>query len=116
MPPPTAAEVLRTYGGSALGHESAAAVLGLDLLDQPPRRCVTLPRNNSRVSLDGWDVSRAGLGADEVELIDGQRVTAVLRTLVDLARSRPLDAAVVAADSALRQRLVSGRALRAALS
>ena len=41
------------------------------------------------------------LAADEITEIDGTRTTSLARTLVDLARTEPFEAAVVAADCAL---------------
>ena len=47
-------------------------------------------------------------------MVDGVRTTSPLRTLLDLCRTLPLPAAVVAADSALRRGLVSRAELRRA--
>jgi very-short-patch-repair endonuclease len=96
----------------ALSHGTAAAVIGLDLLDAPRRVEVTvrdLPRNLPAL----LHVRRARLRSDEVVRRDGLRVTSVERTLVDLARTAPLDNAVVAADSALRSGRASADALAA---
>lgn len=49
----------------------------------------------------------ASLEADEIVVVDGLLVTSVARTVVDLARTTPLDRAVVPADQALRKRMVT---------
>ena len=49
-------------------------------------------------------------------LVDGVPVTTVTRTVVDLARAEPFEAAVVTADAALRARLTSREQLRECLS
>ena len=100
---------------AVLSHEQAASRLGIELVsDAVPR--VTVPRNHSRVAVPGWRVHRSDVPGTDVEhALDGTRVTGVVRTICDLARVLPLDEAVAAADSALRQGLVSQRPLVAVL-
>jgi len=112
----TAADVLAKYPRGVISHESAAAIHGLDLLDPPGVGYLTLPRNHSRVVLDGWSISRVDLPPVDHVVRDDVRVTSLPRTVMDLARARSVQAAVVAADSALRQRLVSAGRLSLALN
>jgi very-short-patch-repair endonuclease len=98
-----------------LSHETAAESLGIELLD-PPQRRLTVPRNRSRLRMPGWTVVRADLLAEEVEEREGVRRTMPLRTVLDLGRVLALPGACVAADSALRHRLVTSVELTAALA
>lgn len=100
---------------AVVSHQSAAVLHGLPLWDVPLDRVhVTRP--------GGWnDVSRvlrvhvAQLRDDEVVMVDGVEVTSPVRTALDLARSLPLEAAVVALDAALHRRLLQVSDLRARL-
>jgi very-short-patch-repair endonuclease len=56
-------------------------------------------------------VHRADLGVDELALLGGVLLTSVPRTLLDLARTLPIGHAVAAADSALRQGLLTAEDL-----
>jgi hypothetical protein len=111
--PPTGVEVLRRLGPTAtLSHEEAARHLGLELAADSGAARVTVPRNRSRLTVPGWRVVRADVPVQDVTLLPGGvRLTSALRTVADLARVLPLQHAVVAADSALRQRLVTVQAL-----
>jgi very-short-patch-repair endonuclease len=100
---------------AVLSHETAAELLGIELRDPPTRR-LTVPRNRSRLRIDGWTVVRADLQPNEVELHDDRRRTNALRTVLDLCWVLFAAAACVAADSALRQGLVSMDELTSALS
>jgi len=91
----------RAGRGAAVSHELAARTWGIELVDDGQRR-LTVPRNRSRLTVDGWQVHRADLRRDEVSVAAGRRTTSPLRTLSDLARALDHRAAVVAADSALR--------------
>lgn len=88
--------------GEALSHASAAAVHGFDLWNVPLDH-VHLSRPVTRRGhvTSQLHVHPTDLG-DDVVLVDGVPVTSVSRTVVDLARTLPRDAAVVAGDSALR--------------
>jgi very-short-patch-repair endonuclease len=111
-----AAEALRRAGrGARLSHESAATELGIELLHPDVNR-LTVPRNRSRLTLPGWHVVRSDVPPLDRLVIDGVPCTAATRSVLDLARELPLEEAVVAADSALRQRLVPASDLRARLN
>lgn len=86
-------------------HQDAARLWGIELVEPSPLRHVTVSRCRSRAKHSGTRVHRADLA--EVAERDGIRVTTALRTVVDLCRSLPLGHAVAAADSALRQQLVT---------
>lgn len=87
-------------------HTTAARAWGIELVEPPAGPEVTVCRDRSRARWPGTVVHRRDLGPDEVVLSDGVRVTAPLRTVLDLCRSLPLHEAVAAADSALRKGLV----------
>lgn len=119
-PPRHRALVLATVpalqDGSAASHASAAVLHGLPLWRVDPDRVHVTRRppaagsGSARVHLH---VAR--LPDDEVALIDGIVVTNMARTVVDLARSLPLESAVVTADAALASGAVSREDLIACL-
>ena len=107
--------MLRRLGPRAsASHETAARLWRMELLEDGQQR-VTVPAQRSRVVVPGWRVRRHDLGAHEVVVVDGLRRTVPLRTVLDLAQVLPLREAVVAADSALRQDLVTLEQLVATL-
>lgn len=94
--------------GAVLSHTSAAVAHGLEFLDpwtpMLPTLTATCPREsrfgrNSRYRLYRADLPEAHTAAGDPPM------TSAARTVVDLARNLPLDAAVVLADSALRKQL-----------
>ncbi len=99
-----------------VSHQSAAVLLGLPLWDVPLDRVHVTRRPRA------WnDAGRvlcchvARLRDDEIMEIDGMQVTDPVRTALDLARSLPHEAAVVALDAGLRGDLLSHEVLRARL-
>jgi hypothetical protein len=101
-----AARRLRIGGTSAISHESAALLHGialLDLCDGPPRLTVSHPSSTTRGQLPGRFL--AALPPGHVTTIEGVPITTPARTVVDLARTMPLGAALVSADAALRMGL-----------
>jgi hypothetical protein len=92
---------------AVVSHQSAAVVHGLPLWDVPLDRVHVTRKPPASV-----DVSRtlyshvAQLRDDEIIEVDGLPVTTVIRTALDLARSLPHEAAVVALDAALHQGLL----------
>lgn len=111
----TAEQVLTRYRAAALSHESAAVALGLDLPDPPSLGYLTIARNQSRLRLPGWVVTRVDLPKEDLTTLGEARVTTPPRTVVDLSRRRSLDVGVVAADSAIRLGWMSQGSLRDAL-
>jgi hypothetical protein len=108
----SAARVLVRAPGAVLSEEEAARRLGIELVEDVGRRCVTVPRSWSHVVFEGWSVVRRDLPASDVlELADGTRVTQPARTVADLVGGRPLAHAVASADSALRVQLVTAAVL-----
>jgi len=89
---------------TVVSHHSAAVIHRIDLLHQ--QRAVTLTRpparRDNRPKSDGIRFHAAELPPEHVTTLAGMRVTTVARTVVDLARTSPFIAGVVAADSALR--------------
>ena len=99
---------------AVLSHESAARTHGIELVE-PGQETVTVPRNRGRVIVPGHRVVRADLAGGDRVVVGEVAVTSVERTLVDLSRRLPPDEGVAAADSALRQGMISTEDLRAAL-
>jgi hypothetical protein len=97
-----AASGCRTVGS----HQTAAVLLGLDLIGRPSANLVTVTRSprdrGSRGSRTGVRVHSAELPVHHLIVRDGIRLTSVARTVVDLARTCSFRDGVVAADSALR--------------
>jgi hypothetical protein len=101
---------------AVVSHQSAAVLHGLPLWDVP------LDRVHVTRSPPAWnDTSTvlcchvARLRDDEVTVVDGLEVTDPIRTALDLARSLPHEAAVVAIDAALHLGVLSHDALRGRL-
>jgi hypothetical protein len=99
-----------------VSHASAAVVLGL------PAWGIALDRvHGTRSRRTGGRCGRtfhlhcASLAPEEIIEVDGIAVTAPARTVVDVARCVPFEPAVVLADEALREGLVSRADLAAAL-
>lgn len=104
--------VLATVGGlrtpAIVGHQSAAVLHGLPvwglrldrvhILRPPPPRGTGSSRLHLHV---------AQVPDDQVVLLDGVGATDVTRTIVDVARTVPFEAAVVVADWALHRRTTS---------
>ncbi|GAB3597711.1 hypothetical protein GCM10027446_26280 [Angustibacter peucedani] len=93
-----------------LSHESAAAHWGIDLPSRTQDVHVTVPRGRSHQKAEGAHLHWADLAPSDVRGL----ATSPLRTVLDLARTRPVGTGLAAADSAVRQRLVLPADLRAA--
>lgn len=113
----TTPEALMARVPSALlSHESAARLLGIELLEDDGTQRITVPRNHARIAASGWQVARSDVPvAHRLVTVGGLRLTAALRTVIDLCRVLDLTGAVVAADSALRLRFVTAKELTRAL-
>ena len=97
--------------GAVVSHTTAAALWGFDLV-RTERAEVTWPRNWNGVRPPGVRIHRAD--HLEVEALGGVRLTSRIRTLVDCARTLPLEEAVAVIDSALRQGSVTAEELSSA--
>jgi very-short-patch-repair endonuclease len=109
-----AGSALATAGpGSVASHHTAALLHGLDLLGRPPSAvAITRPPGvGSKSGKRGVHVYTARLPSSHVGGRFTIPVTTVSRTVVDLARNGDFRAGVVAADSALHQRLASKKDL-----
>lgn len=94
----------RAITGAAVSDRSATLIQGLPLLGaRPPLPELTVPPRGN-VNHPAVHLYRAALRPEDVVLIGGTRVTSVARTLIDLARHRSLETAVVAMDAALHDR------------
>jgi very-short-patch-repair endonuclease len=95
--------LLLTHNECVASHESAALLLDLPLLNIPPHAIGTRERGAWR----GGAKSRvriAPLPARDVTVAHEERCTAVVRTVVDIARSSSFREAIVVGDAAIRDR------------
>ena len=100
--------VPKVASDAVLSHVSAAVLHGLTLWKVPLSRVhVTRPPTASGRRTRLLHVHAAVLHADEIEEVDGLVVTTVARTVGDLARSLPFEPALVVADAALHNHLVT---------
>ncbi|UQX88128.1 type IV toxin-antitoxin system AbiEi family antitoxin domain-containing protein [Jatrophihabitans telluris] len=91
---------------AVVSHRSAAALHGLPLIDRNPTPCVTLePPLRTRPA--DLHVHRQPLAASELDRASDIALAGTARTIIDLTRESGLLAGVVAADSALRDRLIT---------
>lgn len=95
---------------AVMSHSSAAVLWGLPLYGIRCTRVHITCAGPSRIS-SGTDVLRhfAPLPAPDLALRDGIRCTSLSRTVFDLVRTLPLEAAVAVADAAERQMAERGR-------
>ncbi|MDK3257387.1 type IV toxin-antitoxin system AbiEi family antitoxin domain-containing protein [Blastococcus capsensis] len=99
-----------------VSHQSAAVLLGLPLWDVPLDRVHITRPPGSRSDRSGVLCTHVARIRDhDVVDVGGMPVTDPVRTMLDLARSLPHEAAVVALDAALHRGLLSHDALRARL-
>jgi hypothetical protein len=94
----------RLAAGAVCSHVTAAVLHGLPVWQVPLGRVhVTRAPNGSGSRTNARvHVHVARLRADEIGEVAGIPVTSVARTVLDVARTVPFEAAVVAADAALR--------------
>lgn len=107
---PTTDEAVRAAAvglRATVSHTSAAAAWGIELVQRGSAVEVTVGRDRSRATWPATVLHRRDLPPDDSVLRDGLCLTTPLRTVLDLARSLSLEQAVAAADSALRQGLVT---------
>jgi hypothetical protein len=101
---------------TVVSHTSAAVVHGLPLWAVRLDRVHATRNRESGARRSGVvHLHAAVLLPDEVVVVDGLPVTSVARTIADLGRELPFEAALVAADGALFGRLVTPDALMAAV-
>ena len=104
----TAAVLARASPRLVASHESAAAVHGLPLLDEPPAAVHVIDPARTNGARSGTLVRHAShLADDEVTTVRGTRVTTAARTALDLSLARGLTAGVVALDHGLREGLLT---------
>lgn len=109
-----AAAQLATKG--VVSHTSAAKHLGVALAFDDPEVHLTFPRNYGS-GAQRWAVAhRSDLKDDEIVCVCGIRCTTAIRTVIDLAASLPLAEAVAAADSALREGMITIAELESAVA
>lgn len=99
---------------AVLSGYSAAVLHGLPT----PRRLqgvVTLTDPHQQRRGPGYEVTRAPLPAGSTDVVGGLRMTSLARTVTDVARDWPLEAALVAADAARWQDRLTSEDLGAAV-
>lgn len=100
-----------------LSHCSAAVLWGIPLWGTPLHLVhITRPSPANSGRSGSLLCHSASLQEKEVMTLDGVQITSPARTVTDLARILPFEQAVVAADGALRLRLLTGQQLRDAAS
>jgi hypothetical protein len=99
-----------SHGPGVMSHSSAAVLWRLPLWGMRLTRVHMTTDAPHRIS-SSPDVHRhmAALAPDDVDVIDGIRCTSLARTVFDLARALPLEAAVSVADAAERRMAPNGR-------
>ncbi len=115
------AAVRRLGPATVVSHTSAAVLHGLPLWFPPGsahdavRVQATRDRRSGARRSAHVDLHAAALQPDEVVAVDGVLVTSVARTVADIARTLPFEAALVPADAALHRHLVTPADLAEAL-
>ena len=95
-----------------ISHLSSVIARGLPTYGDLGRPCLTVSSGTALRRLAHVHLHRATLTERDVDLIDGYLVTSVARTVMDVAREFGVPAAVVAADFALHNRLLTEADLR----
>ncbi|MCK8669501.1 hypothetical protein M1M07_00025 [Rhodococcus sp. HM1] len=97
--------VQHTLGWDAvLSHVTAALFHGADLWNPDLSRIhITRDRRSGGRRTDNLHVHPAPIAREEIFVVGAAAVTSPARTIVDLARSLPVDEAVIAGDSLLRR-------------
>lgn len=110
------ATMLQANQQAVVSHRSAALLHGIELLRAPSGPVeVTNPDGHAGHRRTGLHTYCAAVDPDEIVSVGRHRATSVARTLVDLARCRPFEDAVVSTDDALRRNLVTPAELAAAV-
>jgi hypothetical protein len=111
-----AAALAGAGAGAAVSHQSAAHLHKISLLGRPDRAVhLTRPSGADWHAPAGVRLHSAALPPQHVTCYLSLQLTTAARTVVDLARTLPFRAGVVAADSALHQRLTTKDDLLAVL-
>ena len=101
---------------AVVSHVSAAALLGLPLWGMSMTRVhVIRARPTGGRREHRLHVHALSLPADEIATVDGLAITTPGRTLVDIGRTQPFDAAVAVTDAALHRGIVDVAELEAAV-
>ncbi|MEX5717678.1 hypothetical protein [Geodermatophilus maliterrae] len=88
--------------GAVVSGRSAAVLWGVGLADSADEVTCTVPPACRSGAVPGVVLTRRALAPTDVTVRDGTQVTTPLRTGLDLARTRPLDDAVVDLDRFVR--------------
>lgn len=109
-----AVKAASTGRGPLFSHASAAVLWGLPMYrmrDQPVQIVIDGTRHSRVIA----GVVRRDMRLDDEDIaeVEGFRVTSLIRTAFDVARTAAFDTAVSCADAALRRRTVSGQVMDA---
>jgi hypothetical protein len=99
---------------AVISHLPGAIAHGMPTYGGLDRACLTVPAGTALRRLAHGHLHRATLADSDVVLLDGYRVTAPARTVMDVAREFGVPAGVVAADFALHTGLTTESDLAAA--
>ncbi|RBY86613.1 endonuclease domain-containing protein [Blastococcus sp. TF02A-30] len=86
------------HPGAVAAGRTAAVLWGIDLAGPQDDVEVVLPAGSRARPVPGLRITRRHLHRDDVVSRQGLRTTSAVRTAVDLARTRPLQEAVIAVD------------------
>lgn len=98
--------------GFVLSHRTAARLHGFSMFSDDEQVHVTVKRNIRSVGVHCHRISFEG---DEHQVIDGLKVTTVIRTIIDLAGTEPVEVLERVVDEALCRRKVTLEKLEAAV-
>jgi very-short-patch-repair endonuclease len=112
------AALINAPAGAVISHDSAVLLHEIETIDgripRLPHLTAELPRSRRPPGRRGYVLRRATLPDCDIWPDPYCPVTSPARTVVDVARSLPMEASVIIADSALRRRLCSLAELEAA--
>lgn len=111
-----AAATALLHPGSVVSHLSAAAMHGLPTVTAATRATLTIANPGRECGRQRTRVHVAALAEQDLASWFGIPVTSIARTVSDLARTVGMPDALVAADGALHERLVTQRELSLAVS
>ena len=104
--------------GAVADRRTAALLWQMDMLVEPRQVEVRVPRSSTRASAEGVRIRcSTSTSATELEVagLEAVGVTLALDTVIECCLDRPMQEAVVIADSALRRKLITVAELEAAV-
>lgn len=107
-------EAQAVHPGHVISHQSAAVLHGLQLRLHPAMNVhlTSVDRAPCSRRRDGLELHHADSVTNGVVVVDGLRVTTLARTIADILRTSRMPHSVALLDAAVRDRLVTVRAVR----